>query len=88
MSPELAKKRQRWLDRIKPGALVRFNQWSSGHTNKVVLVISVETRNDIDGIHRRPPTRNYYNILVDEHLRLVYQDFISPLDGWTKIDLE
>ena len=86
MSPELAKKRQRWLDRIKPGALVRFNQWTSGYTNKAVLVISVEARNDVDGRLRSPPTRNYYTILVDEHKRLVYQDFISPLDGWGKID--
>ena len=88
MSPELAKKRQRWLDRIKPGDLVRYNQWASGYTNKAVLVISVERRNDVDGIHRRPPARNYYTILVDEHKRLVYQDFISPLDGWGNIDRE
>lgn len=86
MSPELAEKRQRWLDRIKPGDLVRFNQWAGGYTNKAVLVISVEPRNINDGVHRRPPARNYYTILVDEHKRLVYQDFISPLDGWGKID--
>lgn len=83
MSRELTEKRQRWYDNIQPGALVRFDYWASGYTNKPALIVSIEGKHI--NADRRRPGRKYYTILVDEHKRLVYQDFISPWDGWSSL---
>ena len=85
MSPEFAEKRQRWYDSVQPGALVRYNEWSSGYTNKPALILAIENKR---GIAAGGALRLYYTILVDEHKRFVYQDFISPWGGWENIDRE
>ncbi len=86
MSPELAEKRQRWYDNIQPGALVIYNEWSAGYTNKPALIVSIhDITLPLAGPSRRSVIRKQYTILVNEHKRLVYQDLISPLDGWSSL---
>jgi hypothetical protein len=86
MSPKLAEARQRWYDSIQPGTLVRYNQWSAGYTNKPALIVSIDnTTVTFAGPSRRSVIRKQYVILVDEITRSVYQDLISPLDGWSSL---
>jgi hypothetical protein len=86
MSPELAHKRQRWYDTVLPGTLVRYNEWATGYVNKPALIISVhDITVPVAGPYRRNITQKQYIILVDENKRLVHQDLISPLDGWSNL---
>lgn len=85
MSPELAAIRQRWYDNLKPGTLVRYNQWAAGYTNKPALIISIYNVIERSIPSNRPINKRGYIILVDENTKSVYQDLICPLDGWSSL---
>lgn len=85
MSPELAAARQEWYNNLKPGTLVRYNQWAAGYTNKPALVVSIHNVMVNAGVRRATVTHKQIVILVDENTKSVYQDLISPFDGWSNL---
>jgi len=84
MSSEIVEKRRRWYNSIKPGDLVRYDEWGHGYTNKPVMILSIKDR----FLNRQTLLSKAYLILMNDNKLLVNQNFISPLDGWENIDRE